>query len=147
MSRVWTCLHRPAQLEGHLLAAEGGDFIHGTVEIPIERGDVNPACAFRRTWAPGPAALGHSDRGTWAGWPCPVFMDRLVMLPQQRCVDEILGVGKPRCLQGNAGLLAALLAALIALWTALVEQWARPASALAHGVAHDSSGCTSTTTW
>lgn len=37
----------------------------------------------------------------------------------------ILGVGKPRCLQGKAGLLAALLAALIALWTALVEQWAR----------------------
>jgi transposase len=37
----------------------------------------------------------------------------------------IFGVGKPRCLQGKAGLLAALLAALIALWTALVEQWAR----------------------
>jgi hypothetical protein len=28
-------------------------------------------------------------------------------------------------IQGKAGLLAALLAALIALWTALVEQWAR----------------------
>jgi hypothetical protein len=37
----------------------------------------------------------------------------------------IFGVGKPRCLQGKGGLLAALLAALIALWTALVEQWAR----------------------
>lgn len=37
----------------------------------------------------------------------------------------ILGIGKPRCLQGKAGLLAALLAALIALWTALIEQWAR----------------------
>jgi transposase len=37
----------------------------------------------------------------------------------------LFGVGKPRCLQGKAGLLAALLAALSALWTTLVEQWAR----------------------
>jgi transposase len=37
----------------------------------------------------------------------------------------LFGVGKPRCLQGKAGLLAALLAALIALWAALVELWAR----------------------
>lgn len=44
----------------------------------------------------------------------------------------LFGVGKPKRLQGKAGLLAALLAGLIALWTTLVETWARQRRHFAH---------------
>jgi transposase len=38
---------------------------------------------------------------------------------------KLVGVGKPRCLQGRSDLAARLLAALLCLWAALVAHWAR----------------------
>lgn len=44
---------------------------------------------------------------------------------------KLVGVGKPRCLQGRPGLPALLFHALIALWAALVAHWARTREILA----------------
>lgn len=40
-------------------------------------------------------------------------------------MPSLVGVGKPRCLQGRAGLLEALLAALFVLWNTLAQRWTR----------------------
>ena len=44
---------------------------------------------------------------------------------------KLVGVGKPRCLQGRPGLAALLFHALIVLWAALVAHWARVREILA----------------